>query len=144
MIFIKEKVKDFPAMIFLLIFVFWAGTVCGPFCRGTWRHTGHTIQPLNSSIFFCCSSKTLESLDLFLLPPDLLPQTFQLIHFINFWPLALCLSRRKSVTFLKRKLRMSITQLNPVLSIKTRMKWKGRFNKDTPIYNLESERFNHY
>ena len=28
MIFRKEKVKDFPPIIFLLIFDFWAGTVC--------------------------------------------------------------------------------------------------------------------
>ena len=28
MIFRKEKVKDLPPMIFLLIFDFWAGTVC--------------------------------------------------------------------------------------------------------------------
>ena len=28
MIIIKEKVKDFPTLIFLMIFDFWAGTVC--------------------------------------------------------------------------------------------------------------------
>ena len=36
MIIIKEKVKDFPTLIFLMIFDFWAGTVCGP----KWPNSG--------------------------------------------------------------------------------------------------------
>ena len=37
MIFRKEKVKDFPAMIFLLIFDFWAGTVWTPATNNFYR-----------------------------------------------------------------------------------------------------------
>ena len=36
MIIIKEQVKDLPTLIFLMIFNFWAGTVCAVFESESW------------------------------------------------------------------------------------------------------------